>query len=126
MTKTSANPRKYSKGIEHLNPEQPLNVYMKLRTNSTDVDLTIARIDLLKEKHPGSVAKVVEQYEEDGDQIIILEVSMGPAREALQGTSQQVNSGYRLLWDVAKTLFYARPIFCPPPNLGKSEDLNFL
>jgi hypothetical protein len=123
MTKTSANPRKYSKGIEHLNPEQPLNVYLKLRANNSDIDLTIARIDLLKDKHNSAEASIVEQYKEDGDSIIVLEVSMGPARDALQGTSEQVNAGYRFLWDVAKTLFYARPIFCSPPNLGKNETL---
>lgn len=123
MTKTSANPRKYSKGIEHLNPEQPLNVYLKLRTNNSDLDLTIARIDLLKDKHNSAKATIVDKYKEDDDSIIILEVSMGPAREALQGTSEQVNAGYKLLWDIAKTLFYARPIFCPPPNLGNKDIL---
>lgn len=124
MTKMSANPRKYSKGVEHLNPERPLNVYMKLRTDNSDLDLTLARIDLLKEKHSSSVSQIVERYKEDGDTILILEVSMGPAREALQGTSLQVHSGYRLLWDVAKTLFYARPILTAPPGLGKLQNFN--
>jgi hypothetical protein len=114
----SANPRKYSKGVEHLNPEQALNVYMRLRTNPGDLDITLARLDFLQTKHVGSVSKVVEKSKEDGDSVITIEVSMGPARDALQGTSVQVNAGYKLLWDIAKTLFYARPIFCAPPQIG--------
>lgn len=118
MTKMSANPRRYSKGVEHLNPEQALNVYMRLRTNPGDLDIALARLDFLQTKHIGSVSMVVERTREDGDSVITIEVSMGPAREALQGTSLQVNAGYRLLWDIAKTLFSARPIFCAPPQIG--------
>jgi hypothetical protein len=120
MTKMSANPRKYSKGVEHLNPEQALNVYMRLRTNQGDLDITLARLEFLQTKHVGSVSNVIEKSKEDGDSVITIEVSMGPARDALQGTSLQVNAGYRLLWDIAKTLFYARPIFCAPPQRATS------
>jgi hypothetical protein len=121
MTKMSANPRKYSKGTDHLDPEQPLNVYLKLRTTREDLELAIGRIQFLTSKHSDAVAKIVDQSLEDGDYALTIEVSMGPAREALQGTSPQMRAGYQLLWDIAKTLFYARPVFCSPPSLGQSE-----
>jgi hypothetical protein len=121
MTKMSANPRKYSKGTEHLNPEQPLNVYLKLRTTREDLELAIGRIQYLTAKHSNAVAKIIDQSPKDGDFSLTIEVSMGPAREALQGTSAQMNAGYQLLWDIAKTLFYTRPVFCSPPSLGQEE-----
>lgn len=121
MTKMSANPRKYSRGTDHLDPEQPLNVYLKLRTTHEDLELAIGRIQFLTNKHSDAVAQIIDQSPEDGDYALTIEVSMGSAREALQGTSPQMHAGYQLLWDIAKTLFYTRPVFCSPPSLGQEE-----
>jgi hypothetical protein len=121
MTKTSANPRKYSKGADKLNPEQPINVYLELKVPSNERTLTIGRISAVHNRHKLSEFKIVQERAEAGELIIIVEVSMGPARAALQGTSEQVNAGYQFIWDLVKTLYYARPIFCAPPHLGDEE-----
>lgn len=121
MTKTSANPRKYSRGADKLNPEQPISVYLELKVPLGERTLTIGRLKAVHNRHPQSEFKILEERAEVGDAIIILEVSMGPARAALQGTSEQVNSGYQFIWDMVKTLYYARPIFCAPPHLGDEE-----
>ena len=121
MTKTSANPRKYSKGADQLNPDQPINVYLELKVPATDRTLTVGRLKAVSDRHPLSESYLVQEREEAGESILIVKVSMGPARSALQGTSEQVNAGYQLIWDIVKTLYYARPVFCAPPHLGSEE-----
>lgn len=121
MSKTSANPRKYSRGAEFLNPEQDLSVYMALYLNQDDIKPTIGRIEYLGKKHREAQWRVVEIQKEDIETRIIVEVTMGPAREALHGEHPQTLAGYALIWDIAKVLFYASPVFCSPPQLGEVE-----
>lgn len=121
MTKTSANPRKYSKGADQLNPDQPINVYLELKVPVSDRTLTVGRLQAVATRHPVAEYSIVQEREEVNESILVVKVSMGPARAALQGTSEQVNAGYQFIWDMVKTLYYARPIFCAPPNLGSEE-----
>ncbi len=121
MTKTSANPRKYSKGADQLDPEQPINVYLELKVPVAERTLTVGRLQAVGNRHPKAEFHIAQEREEANESILIIKVSMGPARAALQGTSEQVNAGYQFIWDTVKTLYYARPIFCAPPHLGDSE-----
>lgn len=118
MSKTSANPRKYSRGHEHLDPEQNLCVYMSLFLPNHDISPTAGRLTYLGKKHPDAVWRVVELTHDEMETRITVEVDMGPAREALNGEHPQTLAGYAYLWDIAKILFYASPVFASPPHLG--------
>lgn len=122
MTKASANPRRYSRGIENLDENQPLNVYLAIHVDPSELKATADRLQYLAHKHAEAVIDIAGYRREEGQLVLTLAVNMGPAREALRGTSIQVHAGYQLLWDLAKTLFYARPIFTSPP--GDSERAN--
>jgi hypothetical protein len=121
MSKTSANPRKYSRGHDHLNPEQNLCVYMSLFLTHNDIAPTAGRLNYLGKKHPDAVWKIVELAYDELETRITVEVQMGPAREALNGEHPQTLAGYAYLWDIAKVLFYASPVFAAPPQLGDEE-----
>lgn len=118
MSKTSANPRKYSRGHEHLDPEQELRVYMSLYLSNNDIAPTAGRLTYLGKKHPDAVWRVVELSYDELETVLTVEVQMGPAREALNGEHPQTLAGYAYLWDIAKVLFYASPVFSAPPHLG--------
>lgn len=124
MTKVSPNPRRYSRGPEGLDPNQPLNVYMQVRTNMAELAATAARIEYLAEKHTGARVALASVRRDGSDVYLTLEVYMGPARAALRGTSTFLQSGYALLWDIVKTLFYAYPVFCNPPSEEERETVN--
>jgi len=123
MSKTSANPRKYSRGHEHLDPEQQLSVFMSLYLPSGDIAPTVGRITYLGKKHPEAVWNIVELSKDEMETKITIEIAMGPARDALNGEHPQTLAGYALIWDIAKVLFYANPVFCAPPHLGDQERL---
>lgn len=118
MSKTSANPRKYSRGRELLDPEQELSVFMSLYLTNGEIQSTVKRIAFLGSQHPEASWRVVELSREDVETKITIEIVMGPAREALHGEHPQTLAGYALIWDIAKVLFYATPVFCAPPHLG--------
>jgi hypothetical protein len=116
MTKASANPRRYSRGTDGLDENQALKVYLALFAQSGDLEATYGRLDYLADKHEEAVVNIVGYGREHGETMLTLEVDMGPARAALRGQSRQVQAGYAFLWDVAKTLFYANPVFVGPPG----------
>lgn len=116
MTKASANPRRYSKGPETLDPNMPLNVYMSIRVDPGSLDTVISRLEYLADKHEGARIDVAAYRRNQGHIMLTLEVYMGPARSALRGTSMYLQTGYALLWDIVKTLFNYNPILCGPPS----------
>ncbi len=116
MTKASANPRRYSRGPEGLDPNLPLNVYMSVRVEPQTLDAAIGRLEYLAEKHPAAALDIASYTSSHGRIHLTLEIGMGPARAALRGTGLQLQAGYALLWDIVKTLFYAQPVFCGPPS----------
>ena len=116
MTKASANPRRYSRGPEALDPTMPLNVYMQVRAEPHSLDSVIAKIEYVADKHPDALLDLAAVRRTAGRIYLTLEVNMGPARQALRGTSPELHAGYRLLWDLVKTLFNHNPVFCNPPS----------
>lgn len=116
MTKASPNPRRYSRGPEGLDPDQPLKVYMSLRVEQTDLDRAATRLEKLVGEHPSAVIAVVAYRREAERVLLTIEVDMGPARAALRGTGAQAHHGYAFLWALAKAFYYARPVFCAPPS----------
>lgn len=126
MTKASANPRRYSRGPEGLDPNLPLNVYISVRTDPKNLDATIGRLEYLADKHPDAVFDLVAYTRIQGEIRLTLEVLMGPARQALRGTSPQLQSGYALLWDLVLTLFNNQPILCGPPSAEERASISAL
>lgn len=118
MSKTSANPRKYSRGKDTLDPEQELSVFMSVYLTGSEIKSTVGRIAYLGKKHSEARWRIVELSKQDIETKITIEIIMGPAREALHGEHPQTLAGYALIWDIAKVLFYASPVFCSPPHLG--------
>ena len=116
VTKASANPRRYSRGPESLDPTMPLNVYMQVRAEPHNIDGVISKLEYVAEKHPDAIIDLAAVRRTAGRIYLTLEVNMGPARQALRGTSPELHAGYRLLWDVVKTLFNHNPVFCNPPS----------
>lgn len=124
MTKASANPRRYSRGPEGLDENQPLNVYVSITVGTHELKATIGRLEYLAEKYADAELDVVAYRREDAELILTLQIGMGPARQALRGISTQVQAGYALLWDIVRTLFYATPVFVGPPP--EAERTNFI
>jgi hypothetical protein len=116
VTKASANPRRYSRGADKLDPDQPLSVYLSIRVDPLGLDSALERLEYLADKHTEASMRVAAYRRYQGRVFLTIEVAMGPARQALRGTSAQLHSGYALLWDIVKTLFYAHPILCSPPG----------
>lgn len=126
MTKTSANPRRYSKGPEALDPNQPLNVYMVIKSDASALNATYGRLEYLAEKHKDALLDIVSYKDIHGTIYLTLEVCMGPARQALRGTSIHLQAGYALLWDIIKTLFNAHPVLANPPSADERKSVNFV
>ena len=124
MTKQSANPRRYSRGSAALDPMQNLSVYFAVHLPVEDLKSTLGRIEYLSEQHPDAVVDLAGYRWENGEVVLTLEVSMGPARDALRGSSARLHSGYDLLWDAVKTLYYAHPVLCGPPHPEERERAN--
>jgi hypothetical protein len=126
LTKVSPNPRRYSRGPEGLDPNQPLHVYMQVRVGKHELEPTVGRIEYLAEKHTNARMALASVRRDSTDVYLTLEIYMGPARAALRGTSTFLQAGYALLWDIVKTLFYAYPIFCNPPSAEERESVNHM
>lgn len=125
MTKASANPRRYSKGPEGLDPNLPLNVYMLVKSDLTTLASTYGRLEYLAEKHKNAILDIVAYKEIHGTVYLTLEICMGPARQALRGTSLHLQAGYALLWDIVKTLFNSHPILTSPPSEEERRSIVF-
>lgn len=123
MTKTSANPRRYSKGPEALDPNQPLNVYMLVKSDVNTLNSVYGRLEYLAEKHKDALIDIVSYKDIHGTIYLTLEICMGPARQALRGTSIHLQAGYALLWDIVKTLFNAHPVLANPPSSDERKSV---
>ena len=126
MTRRSANPRRYSKGEAELDYNKPIFVYLALYLDPEEIPRAISLVKYLKEQHPQSKVDIIGFRREGSESIITLQVSMGPGRQALRGESVELHAGYDFLWDAVKTLYYAKPIFSPPPHPSEIESLRKL
>lgn len=115
MSKSSANPRKYSKGKDALNPAEPLIVYVEVRIPGSDLNIIQSRLDYLLSRRVYAVASVVGVRPESNKTVVTFGVDMGPMRAALRGTSQRMMHGYDLLWDIWEQMIEYSPVFAPPP-----------
>lgn len=115
MSKTSPNPRRYSRGKDTLDISDSLHIFMQLVIDPIELEVAVQRIEHLLTEYPAAVVSVATHRREYGRIIIVLDISMGPAREALLGLSPEVQAGYGFIWALVKTLYYASPRFCPPP-----------
>jgi hypothetical protein len=121
MSKSSANPRKYSKGKDSLDPNEPLIVYIQLRMEDKDLTKIEPNLRYLASRRPNCVAKVVGVRKEMDKSIVTLGVHMGGIRSALRGTSPRMQHGYDLLWDIWEQLVEYHPVFSAPP--GKTDNI---
>lgn len=119
MSRTSPNPRRYSRGKDSLDHNEPLHVFIQLVVVPAELETTVRRIEHLLAEYPAAVVSVASYQREKGRIILILDINMGPARGALLGTSSEVQAGYGFIWAVVKTLYYTSPRFCPPPPIAE-------
>lgn len=124
MTKQSANPRRYSRGLDALDPNQPLSVYFALHVGERELNSTVSRIEYLAEQHPQAHVQLAGVRRDGGEVVLTLEVQMGPARQALRGASTRLHAGYDLLWDAVRLLYYAHPVLCGPPHPSERALVN--
>lgn len=115
MSRTSPNPRRYSRGKDTLDHNEPLHVYVQLIIVPTELEMTVRRMEHILSEYPAAVVSVASYRREKGRVVLTLDINMGPARGALLGTSSEVQAGYGFIWAVVKTLYYTSPRFCPPP-----------
>lgn len=119
MTKQSANPRRYSRGPEGLDPTQPLSVFLALHIDAKAATAAFELLDYLAEQHPRATLDLAGYRTDGKDLTLTIEVGVGPARQALRGTSEQLHAGYDFLWDAMKTMYFANPVLCGPPHASE-------
>lgn len=116
MSKSSANPRKYSRGKNAIDSNESLMVYVEIRCDKRDILVLNDRLSYLASRRPESVVDVVGLRRETSKIIATLGVDMGPIGNALQGTSEQMKDGYDLLWDMWENLVEFAPVFASEPG----------
>lgn len=126
MSKSSANPRRYSKGKEALNPDEILYVYLEIRLEREDLKGIDARLRYLASRRPQAVLDVAGVRRESNKYILTLSLNMGTMRSALRGTSIQEQVGYDLIWDLFEQLPEFGPIFAAPPARTDRENARAL
>lgn len=117
LSKSSANPRRYSKGKEALDPNETLFVYIEIRVGREDIPGLDTRLKYLASRRPEAVLDVVGIRKEANTFITTLAMDMGPMRQALRGTSAQEQVGYDLIWDLFEQLPEFGPVFAAPPAM---------
>lgn len=115
MSKSSANPRRYSKGKAALDPNETLFVYIEIRLEREDLQGIDARLRYLASRRPQAVLDVAGVRRESNKYILTLALDMGSMRSALRGTSVQEQVGYDLIWDLFEQLPEFGPVFAAPP-----------
>jgi hypothetical protein len=115
MSKSSANPRKYSRGKDALDPEEPLLVFVEIRVNPDDITTLDSHLRYLLSRRPSAVATVMGIRREANKLIVTLGVDMGPIRAALKGQSPRMQNGYDLLWDIWEQMVDRSPVFASQP-----------
>lgn len=116
MSKSSANPRKYSKGRDALDMTEPLVVYLEIRLAPDDVTSLDAHLKYLVSRRPAAVIDVVGIRRESSVVIATLGIDMGEMRAALRGTTARMQDGYHLLWDIWDQMVERTPVFSAPPG----------
>lgn len=119
MSKSSANPRRYSRGRDGIDASEPLIVYVEVRLDKSDVLVLNDRLNYLMSRRPQSVVDVVGMRRETSKIIATLGVDMGPIKSALAGESERMRDGYDLLWDIWENLPEYSPVFASEP--GESD-----
>ena len=115
MSKSSANPRRYSKGKSALDPNETLFVFIEIRLEKEDLKGIDARLRYLASRRPQAVLDVAGVRRESNKYILTLGLDMGTMRSALRGTSVQEQVGYDLIWDLFEQLPEFGPVFAAPP-----------
>ena len=115
MSKSSANPRKYSKGRDALDPSEPLIVYVEVRMEVHNLKNIDSHIRYLASRRPAAVAGILGVRKESNRVIVTFGIDMGPMRSALRGTSPRMQHGYDLLWDIWEQMVEYDPVFSSPP-----------
>jgi len=115
MSKSSANPRRYSKGKSALDPNETLFVYIEIRLEKEDLSGIDARLSYLASRRPQAILDVAGVRREANKYILTLSLDMGTMRSALRGTSVQEQVGYDLIWDLFEQLPEFSPVFAAPP-----------
>jgi len=121
VSKSSANPRRYSRGKDLLDPLEPLVVYVETRMSNKDLESIEARLEYLLSRRPAAVAKVVGVRQELNRVIATIGIDMGPMRAALRGTSQRMLQGYDILRDIWEQMVEYSPVFASPPATSDKE-----
>lgn len=119
MSKSSANPRRYSRGKDAIDMEQPLIVHIELRCDKAAVATLDGRLRYLMSRYPNSSVDVLGIRREGVGVVATLGVDMGPLQAALSETSPKMLPGYNLIWDIYVQMPEYSPVFCPPP--GKAD-----
>lgn len=124
---SSANPRKFSRAPEHLDPTEKLSVFVALTVSRGRQELrdTVARIEYAASKHP-QIVVTPAAVSEDGPEFIAvtLEVHVGEAGAALKGDSVRLRSALVFLQTLMRDCFDLRPHFTGPPTLAERELLS--
>lgn len=118
MTTQSANPRRFSKGTDNLDPDAPIFVYLSLaipKSGSAMRD-ALTLLQRYREDYPQADVAPVALLDGGSHRNLILEINMGPARTAMSGESHLVKSGYGYIYTVVKNCFNLRPVFALPPT----------
>lgn len=118
VSKSSANPRKYSRGRDAIDHEESCVVYVEIRCDKRDILVLNDRLTYLASRRPDSVIDVVGLRRETSKIIATLGVDMGPIGTALKATDPQTLDGYDLLWDVWENLVEFAPVFASKPGLA--------
>lgn len=117
MTSPSANPRRFSKGVQNLNPNEPAYVYFSLIvTNRESIKTSFSAIDRYKEDWPQARVSPAGIMHENGMIRLVFQIDMGRMRKALKGESPEVQAGYGFLYTICKNLFHLRPALTSAPT----------
>lgn len=115
MSKSSANPRRYSKGRDALDFNEPLIVYVEIRVPPAEIRTIDSHVRYLVSRRASAVVDIVGVRRESDWLIVTLGVDMGPMRAALRGTSARMQHGYDLLWDIWEQMAERSPVLAAPP-----------
>lgn len=116
VSKSSANPRRYSRGKDSIDESQPLVVHIEVRCDKAAVATLDGRLRYLMSRWPNSQVDVLGIRREGVGVVATLGVHMGSLQTALSGTSDKLLPGYNLIWDIWVQMPEYTPIFCSPPG----------
>lgn len=119
MSKSSANPRRYSRGKEAIDATEPLVVFVEIRLEKHDLPRLNERLEYLASRRPASNVYVAGIRRETSKIIVTLGIDMGPIGIALQGDGAQMQDGYDLTFDLWENMVEYAPVFASAP--GASE-----